>query len=326
MLHITNGDSAADQLRSAGLSGRILPWRDALHEGPVPVGLSTESLREVRARFIADKGWGKLDNVLHEFAERDAVLELFPTFGETVLWFEDDLYDQLQMLQVLHYLDAHVSEDHPLSLISVHGALGTVPPDHILDLLNHRNPLSKAQMSLGSSAWIAFRSPDPTGLEELAKAAPPALPYLAAALLRHLQQFPSTHNGLSLSEQNALEVIAQGRSRLREAFVASHHEREQPVFLGDMIFASYLESLSQVETPLVTFDDGSRITGTSLVEGDIDFWERPARITPAGEDVLAGKQDNVRLNGIDRWLGGVYLAGQGPVWRWDSATQTLHYL
>jgi hypothetical protein len=145
-------------------------------------------------------------------------------------------------------------------------------------------------------------------------------------LLRHLQQFPSTHNGLSLSEQNALEVIAQGRSRLREAFVASHHEREQPVFLGDMVFASYLESLSQAETPLVTFDDGSRITGLYLAEEDTGYWERSARITPAGKDVLAGKQDHIRLNGIDRWLGGVYLAGRGPLWRWDSATQTLHYL
>jgi hypothetical protein len=326
MLHITNGDSAADQLRSAGLSGRILPWRDVLHEGPVPLGLSMVSLREVRARFIAGKGWGKLDHVLHEFAERDAVLELFPTFGETVLWFEDDLYDQLQMLQVLHYLDAHVSEDHPLSLISVHGALGTVPLDHILELLNHRSPLSKAQVSLGSGAWIAFRSPDPTGLEELAKAGPSALPHLAAALLRHLQQFPSTDNGLSLSEQNALEVIALGRSRLREAFVASHHEREHPVFLGDMVFASYLESLSQAETPLVTFDDGSRITGLNFAEGASDYWERSARLTTAGEDVLAGKQDRIRLNGIDRWLGGVYLAGRGPLWRWNSATQSLHYL
>jgi hypothetical protein len=35
-LHVTNGDSAAEGLRATGLARRILPWRDALHEGPVP--------------------------------------------------------------------------------------------------------------------------------------------------------------------------------------------------------------------------------------------------------------------------------------------------
>ena len=31
MLHITNGDAAADRLRRAGLPGDVLAWRDTLH-------------------------------------------------------------------------------------------------------------------------------------------------------------------------------------------------------------------------------------------------------------------------------------------------------
>ena len=325
MLHITNGDSAAEQLRSAGLSGRILPWRDVLHEGPVPAGLSLDSLREVRARYIAGKRWGKLKNVLHEFAERDAVLELYSTFGETVLWFEYDLYDQLQLLQILHYLDSHPVEAHPISLICVNDTLGTISPGRISDLFARRIMLSEDQMNLGSRAWITFCSPDPTLLEEMAKVGTPSLPPLAAALFRHLQQFPSTRNGLSLSEQNALDAISRGRSRLSEAFVASHHEREQPVFLGDMVFASYLEALSHVEVPLVTFDDGSAITAPHLIDSDGSFWDRSALLTKVGQEVLIGKQDHARLNGMDRWLGGVYIAGRGALWRWDSDTQSLHY-
>jgi hypothetical protein len=64
MLHITNGDSAAEVIRRAGVQGDVLPWRDVLHEGPVPQGLSLEELLGVRARFIAAAGWASFDDAL----------------------------------------------------------------------------------------------------------------------------------------------------------------------------------------------------------------------------------------------------------------------
>ncbi|HEU5174445.1 MAG TPA: hypothetical protein VFT96_06825, partial [Gemmatimonadaceae bacterium] len=55
-LHITNGDSAMSALRAGGVTGAIVPWRDVLHDGPVP-NLPWPELRKVRARFIASRGW-----------------------------------------------------------------------------------------------------------------------------------------------------------------------------------------------------------------------------------------------------------------------------
>lgn len=43
--------------RGAGLAGEVLPWRDVLHEGPVPAGLSDAELGAARARFLADRVW-----------------------------------------------------------------------------------------------------------------------------------------------------------------------------------------------------------------------------------------------------------------------------
>jgi hypothetical protein len=31
----------------------------------------------------------------------------------------------------------------------------------------------------------------------------------------------------------------------------------------------------------------------------------------------------VRLNGVDRWIGGVHLRGRYPQWRWDEGTETI---
>ncbi|MEJ2177800.1 MAG: hypothetical protein P8Y12_07580, partial [Gammaproteobacteria bacterium] len=60
ILHITNGDSTVCLLRAAGIEGEYLPWRDVLHDGPVPGGITLEQLSKVRAKFIAGSGWGEL--------------------------------------------------------------------------------------------------------------------------------------------------------------------------------------------------------------------------------------------------------------------------
>lgn len=38
MLHVTSGACAGERLRAAGVQGTLPPWRDVLHDGPVPAG------------------------------------------------------------------------------------------------------------------------------------------------------------------------------------------------------------------------------------------------------------------------------------------------
>src|SRR5215212_9750268 len=95
MLHLTNGDCAVPPLRSAGIDGEILPWREILHDGPVP-DLDPEALRAVRAEFLGD------ETQLRAQDERLAV-----AIGErepVTLWFEADLFDVLLLLQILERL------------------------------------------------------------------------------------------------------------------------------------------------------------------------------------------------------------------------------
>ena len=44
ILHVTNGDAAGDGIRQAALAEQagdaVLPWRDVLHDGPVPDGMT----------------------------------------------------------------------------------------------------------------------------------------------------------------------------------------------------------------------------------------------------------------------------------------------
>ena len=300
MLHVTNGDIVREQVEQAGLAGAAVAWNDVLHEGPVPAGLSVEQLRDVRARFIGASGWAREEDARRELERRDGALAA--EHDRVVLWFEADLYDQLQLIEVLDRLARDPVE--AVSLVGVDGYLTDHTPSELADLFAGRPAVTDAQLELASQAWAAFRSPDPTAIELLLETDTSPLPFLADALRRHLEQFPALDTGLARTERQILEAIAAG-ARTRDEVFARHQEREGRVFMGDTTLWSYLGRLCEGRAPLLASENGS------------------VSLAAAGEAVLAGRADAVALNGIDRWLGGVHLHGEEAAWRWDRARRRL---
>lgn len=319
MLHISNGDAATARIAAAGITGELLPWRDVLHEGPVPADLPDAELREIRARFITAQGWADLATARADLARRDAALACWTRHEEVVLWFEHDLYDQLQLLQLLDWFARVELGDTRLSLICVAEYLGPAAPERLRALFAGRRAVTAAELALGRAAWAAFRAPEPQAIERLLATDTSALPFLADALRRHLAEFPAVGSGLSRSERQALAAIAAGQRTPHAAYLAAHQQQEDPIFLGDTVFASYLQRLIRSPTPLVLRADGRPLAALS----PDDVWSGELRITEAGQAVLAGQQDWVALAGIDRWLGGVHLHGRVARWRWNETTQQL---
>jgi hypothetical protein len=312
VLHVTNGDSAAERIRAAGVQGTLLPWRDVLHDGPVPAGLPLEQLSDVRAEFIAARGWGDANEVRRSFHARDRTLARSVDEGEVVLWFEHDLYDQLQLIQLLDWF-----ADHPhlrLTLINPAEYLGMMDAARARALFDTRRDVTSGQMALARWAWDAFRGADPRFIETVIEADDAGeLPHLAAALRRLLQEYPSVRDGLSRSERQALRAFTDGQRTLRDAYPAAHHDVEDAIWLGDRGFASIVDALAGGATPLLAYEDDGADTG----DGDA-LMDRRAAITEAGREVLAGLMDAVWMNGVDRWIGGVCLLGRDIRWRWDD--------
>jgi len=109
-LIITNGDSAGALLRQAMPGVEVLPWRDVLHEGPAPVTHSLAELTDIRANYLARDG-GDLDQTRTILQARDRGLARSTSFDRIVLWFEHDLYGQLQLLQVLDWFSLQREEE-----------------------------------------------------------------------------------------------------------------------------------------------------------------------------------------------------------------------
>lgn len=332
MLHITNGDSAAGSLRVAGLPGEVLAWRDVLVEGPMPAGLALDELAPVRARFLAESGWASYDEALADLRRQYAALVAAPEQDEVVLWFEHDLHDQLQLAQLLDWFATHAhSSTTMLSLVMIgeHAevtpfyGLGQLTPEQLAALFPSRLPVTAAQLALGRTAWEAFRAPDPTAIESVLAGETAALTFLRAALMRHLEEFPDTEAGLSRTERQILEMAAEaGPIPLFEVFKRDMKREEAP-FLGDLGFWARVARLAPAAHPLLAFADGRSFTLPDDPAHPAEWARQSVALTGTGQMVLAGKQDWLRLNGINRWLGGVHLKGAEAAWRWDRTARRL---
>jgi hypothetical protein len=335
-LHVTNGDHAAAAIAGSGLSGTVLPWRDVLHDGPVPDDSDREAFNRTRARFFDGRGWGIAADVHADLVARDATLDRLTADDHVMLWFEPDLYDQLQLVQLLARLHRIEAARRPqVSIAPADCFLGPLEPHKFIPLFDARRAIDAADLEAGMRMWAAFTAAEPTELLYLADAwetSVPArtyaaddrvrLPYLGAAMRRLLEEYPDVEHGLSRTERQLCELLLVEEVSIGQGFERTHSSAEPWAWLGDASFAWYVERLSLAPEPLVTNADGSRITAPHG-EGDRRvFWSRVIKLTPFGRDVLRGRRDALDSNGIDRWIGGVHLT-HPRAWRWDPAGRRL---
>jgi hypothetical protein len=325
LLHVTNGESAGNTLRQSALGGAVLSWQDVLHEGPVRALPRRELLRE-RAGFLAGCGWGSPQALLSSLERRDRqLLDAFIEGPRVVLWFEHDLYDQLQLLDVLAL--AHAAEAAPELIVvgsypgrpSFHG-LGELTANELETLWPSRRPAESTALRSATAAWAALRDPDPTALAQWATRETAELPFLDSALGRLLEELPAPSDGLSGTERRGLEAVAAGADTPPGAFVASQRLEEAP-FLGDTWFYRVLFALGQGENRLVESDEGSLPPPPPLGDGR-RFAQLRLRLTAAGERTLSGEADRVELLGVDRWVGGTHVTSD-TTWRWDPVARRL---
>jgi len=306
-----------------GLARRVVYWRDVLHEGPVPVVAPAE-LRRIRASFLTSYHDVDRAGTMRQFTERDEALEANRD-GEYVLWFEADLYDQLQITEVLARLAGLGVPAGRITLICIgehagiarFGGLGELTAAQLRELpyTSACARLTPAALELATRAWAAFRAPTPEGLTVIAAARLGELRFLGEAFDRLCREYPATRDGLSLTERRVLAAVAHGATDAGTAFARAAARETRP-YMGDTTCFRRMEQLAQGPRPLLSLDPPGRpvqrATGLHL--------------TATGARVLAGQSDQIALNGIDRWIGGVHLEGRRVPWRWDDGTETIAHM
>jgi hypothetical protein len=333
-LHITNGDCAANTLRSF-LTDPVLITCDVLHDGPAPA-VDGDAWHEVRARWLTEAYKARFAETRASLAAFDRTVTQPGRHDEIVLWFEHDLFDQLLLTRTLdllarapvQYVASGFSRTS-VSLICIGEfpgidrfiGLGQLDAEQLASLYPERKPVTTDQYALAIEAWRAFRAKDPAELHALmvrlkpdATYANDTLPFLPGAIHRLFEEYPSTTNGLSRSADAILRALESGPLDAGVLFPRTQAAEPRP-FMGDLGHFDMVRALASARVPLVTIEPKPSAP---------DLRGHTVSITDAGRRVLAGRDDAVALNGIDEWRGSVHLVGadRSP-WRWNPDRETL---
>ncbi|MEP7307995.1 MAG: hypothetical protein ABJA98_21030 [Acidobacteriota bacterium] len=319
---MANGTCTTRLIEAAGVPGTLSIWADPLHEGPVPGRLTDAELIDVRARYLAGPADDPSLDPVNDLREWRRTIERHASYDELILWFEHDLFDQLNLIQLLAWIRTRLPAAKPVSLVCIGSfpgrpkfkGLGELTPEELAPLVETRQRVSEPQYALAERAWQAFREPTPEALDRFRLGDTSALPHLAAAVTRFLQEYPWTSDGLSRTERRLLTLADGDGATLSKAFPRMH-DGENVYYITDTALAALAEELSATDPPLLTLVVRQTTEGEGL--------RGLVTLTDTGRAVLAGGRDRVVLCGVDRWLGGVHLRRDAADWRWDDARQRI---
>ncbi len=178
--------------------------------------------------------------------------------------------------------------------------LGSMSVDELLALYPRRKTVSAATFEQARVAWDALRAEEPDALLAFTQRDAQGLPHLRNALRRLCQEYPWSDDGLSRSQRHALQAVALGPTNADELFRRAQSREEAP-FLGDLAFAAIVRDLQSGPAPLIEGEDGA------------------LEPTARGRSTLAGGEDWLAVQPLDRWIGGVHLATE-HAYRWNDDT------
>lgn len=301
MLHILNGDALAEPFALAGIPGSTLVWREALCDGPTPAGLTPAAWRAIRARFLAKEYGVTRQAATTAWRVLEAGLQASLTQDEVVLWFEQDLFCQANLLYVLAWY-AQRRRSPLLSLVMQRSLKGAEPV--LMDgWFQARRALRPWQLRAAREAWAAYTNAYPGPLRGFLSGRMPWAG-LGPALQAHLDRLPDPEDGLDRIERAVLWLITIGFTEFGELFEA--FARAEPVYgLGDAQFLSVLRRMAARPQALLTVEPRGALQNAAWRAGPPHL---ALRVTRFGEQVLLGKTPATMRS--ERWVGGVRVGAE----------------
>jgi len=288
-LHITNGDSFTQKLKTLRLKGEIITWREMLCEGKTETNVGSESFWKTRFDFLhknykVSKSWF-VEKTLKEYRS----LCNHKQQDQIILWFEYDLFCQINMLAVLSWLKKHRryaeiylvcsgDEDETNRLYR----LNDLSDEQLLSSYENKVKLSQNDIEYADYVWQLYCSDNPIRLENLIDFDNYQFDYLSDAIKVHLRRFPTIKNGLNELENRVLEFSLQQKPKSKKELLSSLIQNQGFYGFGDTQYERVITNLR----PLFSSFNPVRLSrkGKEILEGKTNYYSQ----IRDNEDYLGG--------------------------------------
>ena len=276
-LHITNGDRFTQKLKSIKLQGEIITWREMLCEGKTETSVGSESFWKTRFEFLnknykITKSW-YVEKTLKEYRS----LCSHKQQDQIILWFDYDLYNQVNLLAVLSWLKNHRKYAEIYLACSGKGdetntlfRLDELDDNQLIKLYENKVWLTQDDVEYADYVWQLYCSDNPIRLQNLTDFSIYNFDYLWEAIQAHLKRFPSIKNGLNQVENNILTLAAERKLKTKSELITTAITNQGIYGFGEVQYDRLVTKLK----PLFTNFNPVRLTkkGKEILEGKTSYY------------------------------------------------------
>lgn len=235
LYHILNGDALRSQLEGK-IKGQLIVARECLVDGPVE-STNLSSFYEERAQFLStaygDSDPRKYyDKVVPEFEK----LQHLEGGAEVNLWFEEDLFCQVNCWFVLHLLKQRgidIQLSWVLPTADIRYGFGGMSEADLSEAYENRKALSKPAFTQLSRLWPLYQKNEIDAMLEVASPLHIDFPFLSSAIEAHRDRLPQA-NSLGRPKQALLKIMQELDTREFGPVFQAFHKQESIYGFGDL--------------------------------------------------------------------------------------------
>ena len=233
-IHILNGDALKERFPSS-LGSDLLVARECLIDGDVSAD-SLDEFFEVRASYLSatyesEKGFYHSE-VIPEFKK---IISL-PVGSVINLWFEDDLFCQINMWFICSLIEEFVTPDKIFLVrpnTNLQYGFGGLDTEGLTEAYHSRVELTESDIILFSSLWKSYQNNNHWDILEKSKTISDTFPFLLEAAKANVERFLEDGSP-GRPEQTLLNIMNElGSDKFGPVF-REFHKRESIYGFGDL--------------------------------------------------------------------------------------------
>ncbi|WP_221390842.1 DUF1835 domain-containing protein [Dyadobacter sp. NIV53] len=248
--HILNGDALLEFFPESILSGEIIVARECLVDGSV-TGTTLEEFWETRADFISAEYEEEKESYFFDVVSEFNRISLIPPGSEVNLWFEEDLFCQVNLWFCMSLL-TNIADQLKINLVKPPlkdgqpdwGGFGGLDRNELAGAYQSRERLFVADVKLLTGLWHAYKTNDRVKLKELSTTKSAHFPFLQDVVQAQLDR--SSEDSLSGRPEKVLkEIMLQNNIHDFKAIFKEFSIREGIYGFGDWQVERLLNKLPE---------------------------------------------------------------------------------
>ena len=233
--HILNGDCLKEQFPK-DIFGEYIVTRECFVDGDVQ-GNSLAELFATRAKFIGDsyKGYCENDYYQNSVSEFEKIQNI-PKDAELNLWFEDDLFCQVNFWFIIYLLKVN-NKNYSLYLIRPKSdnvySFGSMSEADLIIAFQNKTQIELSEFQQLSKLWKLYQHNDCEEMIKTAEKLQNKYPFLIPAIKAHIERRPR-EGRLGRPAQTLISIIGELKTNEFEPIFREFCKRESIYGFGDL--------------------------------------------------------------------------------------------